>query len=170
MFRAALGPLNAALIILGVTVAACDTGTQTSRQEPDPSFIEGVWGLESLVRNGEAYDFADIVASGAPAGEPAWIRFDNDGTFTGQAPCNTFSGRYHFDGRVLEIPETSGTAAGCVAIDPETGAVDESVNRAETAIFEAIVGPVAMEVTFSGPDSSVTEWASLTAVLTFRRG
>ena len=56
---------------------------QTSRQEPDPSFIEGVWGLESLVRNGEAYDFADIVARGAPAGEPAWIRFDNDGTFTG---------------------------------------------------------------------------------------
>ena len=105
-----------------------------------------------------------------PQGEPAWIRFDNDGTFTGQAPCNTFSGRYHFDGRVLEIPETSGTAAGCGAIDPETEAVDESVNRAETAIFEAIVGPVAMEVTFSGPDSSVTEWASLTAVLTFRRG
>ena len=137
-------------------------------QTPRSSRVCG--GLESLVRNGEAYDFADIVARGAPAGEPAWIRFDNDGTFTGQAPCNTFSGRYHFDGRVLEIPETSGTAAGCVAIDPETEAVDESVNRSETAIFEAIVGPVAMEVTFSGPDSSVTEWASLTAVLTFRRG
>ena len=103
-----------------------------------------------------------------PAGEPAWIRFDNDGTFTGHAPCNGFNGRYEFDGQTLEIPETFQTAKACI-ISPEKDGGDDSIMRAERAILEPFKGHVTMEVTFSGPGASTTEWTSPIAVLTFRR-
>lgn len=84
-----------------------------STSEPDVAANDGVtgrlWYVHVVVLEGD-------MAIPQPPGAPATIRFDADGTFSGEAGCNTYSGRYEGGAPAgqISLGEIAITEMGCL--------------------------------------------------------
>ena len=161
MFRNTVHHLSTALAVLAFGLSSCG-GT-------DSETIQGAWALETATVEGEPYTLPPPEFVPDIDGVLTLARFEADGSFWVDGPCNTFNGQYEFDGQVLILDDYQRTAMYCLppGSDPE-GPDDPTLMDAEEVIF-APLSAGTINVTFTSTEPESMQWTEGDIVLTFRR-
>jgi putative lipoprotein len=120
--------LSAASLILltGIVLAACGIIPSTGDR-----LMSEVWTLQSMVSGG-----ADVALED---GVTTTIQFSEDGTYSGNGGCNSYSGSYTIEGNSISLGVAASTLVACA-----TGMEQEA------AFFAALPEVTNYEVTAEG--------------------
>lgn len=123
--------LRTGAVLVGVllVLSACGGTGQTSRD------IEGTWIWDSAEVAGEPFPLDPDLSTREIPVVPGWLRFDPDGTLTGEGPCNRIQARWRVDGALLTVENATVTAAACVGGEGETQIMD-----AEAVLIDPLLG------------------------------
>lgn len=97
------------MVLVSLWLASCSgSGPGPAEEQVEGFGIIGSWSIDQVYLNG-----APEGLIGPDWGKPPVIRFNSDGSFWGNAPCNDYQAMYEYGGSAIEITYMSKSAVLC---------------------------------------------------------
>lgn len=132
------------------------------RGEPLPvaALLDQLWFLQELTSNDE---------ESAPVGEPATLRIDSDGSFTGTTGCRALTGRYLISGNSILFDELAANGDCPASLSDQDGRVIRVLGDEFTLAINGsslIVSAGNQRLRYRKTNEDETSWLAATSALT----